>query len=512
MKYLSVFCALVAFGQFNEAFCQGGFLDASFGNGGIIQQDLGPGEQAGSSVTMQPDGKILVGGYGQPGLFTDFMLMRYLPNGTLDLSFGTDGVVYTDIIGFTENSCIVLVQEDGKIVIAGSYFSDGGTSTDIALARYTTDGVLDPTFDSDGIVLSNLPSVANTIYDGLIQADGKIILAGSGGMDSSEKDYLVLRYNTDGTLDYTFDSDGRVFVNITTVKDICYSIKQQSDGKFIMAGTTGHLSGANVTVVKINEDGSMDNTFGTGGIVTTAYGSGADYGTGIAIQSDGKYVVCGNTYNGTSFDFMLLRYNEDGSLDATFDGDGALTYDLAGLNDSWEDVHIMDDDKIVVSGYAEQVTGYDFVVGRYNADATLDMGFGTNGLVTTDIVGSMDKAYSSVIQSDGKIVLCGYADNGVDYDVVLARYYLYGTLSSETENNSETGIAISPNPTKGLVHLVYGNHEDVGRVLLTSSDGKKVMDFSTNDNQVDLSDLPAGIYYVQVFYQNTFYSTKILRN
>ena len=214
---------------------------------------------------------------------------------------------------------------------------------------------------------------------------------------------MLIRYNSDGSLDTGFDTDGKVSTDIGSwSQDFAFSVAIQTDGKLVAIGGNS----GDIALVRYNTDGSLDGTFGTGGIVTTDINSGSnDLAYSVAIQPDGKIVVGGISGTVGSYDFVVVRYNSDGSLDTSFDTDGKVTTDLgSGGNDYGRFVAVQSDGKIVVTGDA----GDDFGAVRYNSNGSLDGSFGTGGIVVTDVgVNSTDNGNSGALQSDGKILVVG---------------------------------------------------------------------------------------------------------
>ena len=213
-----------------------------------------------------------------------------------------------------------------------------------------------------------------------------------------------------GDLDTTFDGDGKVTTNFTAGDDVARGVAIQSDGKIVTAGSAGNTP--DFALARYNTDGSLDITFDGDGKVTTDIFFG-DSAHGVAIQSDGKIVAVGD-----SVDFALARYNADGSLDTTFDGDGKVTTSFTAGEARARGVAIQADGKIVAVGEVGVNPNLDFALARYNADGSLDTTFGVNGLVTTEFNGT-DRARGVAIQSDGKIVAVG--QDGTS-DFALARY------------------------------------------------------------------------------------------
>ena len=228
--------------------------------------------------------------------------------GDLDSTFGTGGKV-TTAIGSNSDARSVLVQSDGKIVAAGT--SGNGSNNVFLAVRYNTGGSLDATFGTGGKVTTSFGSGYACANSAAVQSDGKIVAAGSYYMGGGAV-FAVVRYNTDGSLDATFGMGGKVTTSIGFYADYGNSVALQSDGKIVVAGVSNN---DDIAVVRYNTDGSLDATFGTGGKVTTSIGSGMDYGNSVVLQSNGKIVVTGWSYNGSKNDFAVVRYNTDGSLD-----------------------------------------------------------------------------------------------------------------------------------------------------------------------------------------------------
>jgi uncharacterized delta-60 repeat protein len=363
---------VVASSQFSipSASAAVGDLDTSFSGDGIVRTHLGSSYDYAESIALQRDGKIVTAGYFFNGNDYDFSLVRYNTDGTLDLTFSGDGKVTTSIGIVDDFATSVAIQGDGKIVVAGFSYNDAGTITSFALVRYNTDGTLDSTFSGDGKVTTTVGDTANRSYSIVIQGDGKIVVAGYS-VTSGDYEFAIVRYNTDGTLDLTFSGDGIVTTNIGFSDDRPYSIALQSDGKIVAAGLSYDATGSNTefALVRYNTDGTLDLTFSGDGKVTTSIGSSSVVES-IAIQSDGKIVAAGFSFNaGTSLSyFALVRYNADGTLDLTFSGDGIVTTNIGSTGDSAISIAIQSDGKIVAAGISYIVdTGVDFTLVRYIA-------------------------------------------------------------------------------------------------------------------------------------------------
>ena len=270
----------------------------------------------------------------------------------------------------------VAVQADGKVVVAGSSQNGSRTRYDFSVVRHNADGSLDASFGVGGKVLTRV-GLYSFASEVRIQTDGKIVVAGSAA-NSADFDFAVVRYNTDGSLDTSFGGNGIVITPIGIGRDEGDALIIQPDGKVIVAGH----SSFNFAVVRYNANGSLDTTFGSGGKVITDFGNRAD-ANAATIQPDGKIVVAGDFNAPSGSQVVLARYNTNGSPDTTFDGDGiVLTSGSAGS--SYGNAVAIQlgtaiiPDKIVVAGY-NQSGGYKIAVYRYNLNGSPDTTFNGDG-------------------------------------------------------------------------------------------------------------------------------------
>ncbi len=392
-----------------------GALDTTFDYDGKVVTDIGGSDDPIRAMVIQPDGKIVVAGYTNKWGGYDFALARYNSNGSLDTTFDWDGIVITDIRGETNYGLAIARQSDGKIVVAGMT-----GMADFALARYNSNGSLDSTFDGDGIVVTDVGGT-DICYAVAIQSDGKIVVAGVSN-NWGEDNFALARYNTNGSLDTTFDYDGKVITSIRNY-DVAHAMLIQPDGKIVAAGTsctTGFT--CDFSMARYNSDGSLDASFdGDGKVVTDIRGEDND-GYAIALQSNGRIVLAGMT--GTD-DFALVRYNSNGSPDATFDGDGIVVTDFVGSTDMGYAVAVQLDGKIVMAGRSNRLGTYDLALTRYNVDGSLDTSFDGDGKVLTS-VNNDDTGHAIALQTDGKIVVAGVSDG----NFTLARYHSGGLAFS----------------------------------------------------------------------------------
>jgi uncharacterized delta-60 repeat protein len=315
-----------------------GSPDTNFGTGGKVLTRVSEGGRTASgtfglAVAIQLDGKIVAAGQSSNGVNSDFALVRYNSDGSLDTGFGTGGKVTTHFGGLLDfdAASAVAIQSDGKIVAAGG--TAGGAAV---LVRYTMDGSLDVGFGTAGKVIAPI-AMANAVA---IQSDGKIVAAEVAAL---------VRYNSDGSLDVGFGTGGTVTISSGGAN----AVALQADGKIVAVGHSNCGFGCgDFTLVRYNSDGSLDAGFGSGGAVTTSISPEDDGGNAVALQADGKIVVAGQSGNSVDFNFALARYDTDGSLDSGF-GTGGKVITPAGSGAG--SLVIQSDGKLVAAGGAALV-------------------------------------------------------------------------------------------------------------------------------------------------------------
>lgn len=374
--------------------------------------------------------------------------------GDLDPTFAGDGTVITDFeSGSYDLGFGVTIQRDRKVVVAG--LTQSSTDNAFALVRYSADGTLDATFDGDGKVRTDFTSSSYEHAESVaLQSDGKIVAAGGVHILSSGTgdDFGLARYNPDGTLDTSFDGDGKVATDFAGAStDEARSVAVQPDGKIVAAGISESSpgSGSEFAVARYNSDGSLDTSFGGDGRVMTPISPGSEFPTDVVVQADGKLVVGGDV---GSTGAMLVRYTADGGLDSSFDGDGKVFLTTPGISG----LALQSDGKIVTAGCR-----CPFSVSRFNPNGSVDTSFGEGGNATAPFQAS---AVSSAlaIQPDGKIVAGGVGAAG--HNFAVARFQQRGTLDQIFSSD-------------GMVESVLGGPggRDVASDLGLAPDGKIVL-------------------------------------
>ncbi len=447
-----------------------GSLDTAFNGDGIAITPIGAGADVGNALAFQA-GKVIVAGYSAPtDTFltpADFALVRYNSNGSLDTTFGVGGKRVDDISeDRTANAKAAAIQTDGKIVVAGGRFnSSASTALDaLGLIRFNTDGSFDASFGNNGKVTDS--SIVGKAV--VIQTDGKIVVAGADFSGGSSGNLAFIRYNANGTLDTlqatALGTGGDGSGNAAAI---------QTDGKIVVAGYA-HVSSNDVdfAVVRYNTNGSLDTSFNGTGKVLTSFGTSFDVANAVAIQSDGRIVVTGLT----SKDFAAARYNTNGTLDTSFGTGGKVTTPVgAGVGGDGRAVAIQPDGKIVLAGSSNNGSNYDFAIVRYNVNGALDASFGTGGKVTTAVGTSFDNCNAVKIQSNGKIVAAGSSIVGTNSHFAVVRYNTDGSLDNsfwDSPDSYGSGGKVILDESNGGNDTAYGIALDAqGRAVVVGDAG-----------------------------------------
>lgn len=398
------------------------------GMAALLKTDFSGNFDGLGGIVIQPDGRIVVAGGTSTGArIPSFALARYNGDGTLDQSFGSGGRVITNAGGLEGAGSLALLP-DGKILAGGVGYRNGD---DFAMARYNSDGSLDASFGSNGIVVTDVGGGADIAWDMAVQPDGKILLGGmaeQGNLQASS--FAVVRYNENGKIDSSFGAQGKALIEFSSGFDFAYAIALQPDGKIVLAGVADvNSSDSPFAITRLNSNGRLDSEFGPSGKVRTNFFGEPNQANAVALQSDGKIIVAGWAGRGPERPEVLAiaRYDTNGSLDATFATGGMLTNDFFGRGGEARAIGLQRDGKIVVAGLAGFLRAArpqaDFATVRYNDDGSLDSSFGSAGVTITDFLDVADQANAFAFQQDGKIVVAGSTtDEMTRSDFAIARY------------------------------------------------------------------------------------------
>jgi uncharacterized delta-60 repeat protein len=422
-----------------------GMLDQTFGSGGSTLASLGDRTvTVAQALALQPDGKLVVAGYSRVSGINQLMVARYTAAGILDLTFGTNGSTLTALgDGIFAIAQALALQPDGKLVVAG-YVQVGGNNQ-LVVARYTPSGLLDLSFGTNGSTLTPLGDGSDTRANALVlQNDGKLVVAGYARVGGNNQ-LVVARYTTAGILDLSFGTNGSTLTPLGDGSDTrANALVLQNDGKLVVAGYARVGGNNQLVVARYTTAGILDLSFGTNGSTITSLGDGTNTrANALVLQNDGKLVVAGYARVGGNNQLVVARYTPSGLLDLTFGTNGSTLTPLGiGTNTVSYALVLQSDGKPVVAGYARVIGGdYQLAIARYSTTGILDLSFGANGSTLTALGnGTNTVSYALVLQSDGKPVVAGYALAGGVNQLFVTRYVNPFTLASFNASYGPVGI------------------------------------------------------------------------
>ncbi len=377
------------------------------------------------AMAIQADGKIVQAGECASATVVNFCAVRYNTDGSLDTGFNGTGKVISPTGSSTSGARGIAIQSDGKIVLAGYCFS--GSNQDFCALRLNSNGSLDNAFNGSGKVITPVGSSSDFATAVAVQIDGRIVVAGACD-NGTRFDFCAVRYNANGGLDSSFNGSGKVITPNGSFEGIVGAVAIQTDGKIVLVGTCGSTSFCGV---RYNVDGSLDTTANGGGFGANP-GGRVDQATAIAIQADGKFVVAGSCYNGTVYDFCMVRFDgANASLDFGFSGTWRVITPVGNSGGLANAAFVQPDGKIVLAGLCNNGGNFDFCAVRYHANGTLDSGFNGSGKLLTPVGNGYDRASAAAIQSDGKIVLAGSCANSTGNNVFCTARYDGGPFGAQ---------------------------------------------------------------------------------
>lgn len=330
-----------------------GSLDTTFSNDGKLCTSVGSRGEA-MAVAIDSSGRIIAAGEARVGASAQFVVVRYLQDGSLDEDFDGDGKAFAFSNLAYANA--VVIDGSGKIIVGGDSYVNGA-GYQFALARFNTDGSLDNTFSQDGRVNTTFPSSSSSeVTDLAIDQNGKIVAVGWGGFSNSERDarFTIARYLSDGSLDSGFDGDGKVITNFASIEEMATGVAIDQDNKIVVGGYAHYpdsliYDDAEFVVARYNTNGSPDATF-SGGRARTYLSTYAVNAGNLVIDANGKIILAGGIVVGDRWQVALVRFTRNGTLDTSFDGDGIRISNLS-YNEEWANAVRLDaSGRIVVGG------------------------------------------------------------------------------------------------------------------------------------------------------------------
>lgn len=487
-----------------EVSAQAGNLDPSFGGTGLVTTLIEPAHDRAYGMAIQPDGKVVLAGYRGGFDDVKAVVLRYTVDGALDSTFGQSGITEITVPGRSTEITAVRMQSDNKIVVAGSA-ADMLNGTDIMLARLLADGTLDPEFGGTGVITSGLVGLEDRAFDLRVQPDGKLLACGvtwDAAYDDTVMAHTpitIVRYTTDGVLDPTFGSGGWVQQSFASVASGGTSMALGADGSItLVCDAINDQVQYSFGVARFLSDGTLDDGFGQSGLVVTQVGSdpGTSRGFAIALTSDGHVLVVG----GTGSSLGMARYRSNGTLDQGFGTNGVVVATGMDIVMGYSVVETPDG-KYEVGGISYD-NNVDFALARFLPNGDPDTTFGLGGEVHTDVDGDQDWAFSLARDGD-RLVLGGSAFIDGQEHFAAARYLDELALGIVGVDTPAHEILIYPDPVADFATLRYTSHEqDRYTLSLIDPSGRPCRIFFTNElrsggphsEPLDLSGITAGHY------------------
>jgi uncharacterized delta-60 repeat protein len=484
---------------------QAGTIDQTFGENGYVTANLGSNGSQFTQFVAQSDGKFLAFGYHY---FGEIKLVRYLSNGQLDTGFGADGVATVN--EETTSTVAGGLTPDGKIVVAFTKSDPNGIlGSTLMVARFKSDGELDAGFGTNGILnLASLGTVRGLSEAIHVLANGDFIVIGVGA--DGQKEIIATKVKANGTLDENFGTDGKLI--ILANHDVNQVKSARQVGNRIAIASAG-WDYPEMNVHQIFDNGVRDPSFGTNGHTAINLQNIVAIG-GVCISPNGGVAVAISEYSGNVL--IVKKIKSNGTHDSSFGGDGSSTLHLSESATA-SGIALQQDGKLLIGGMAGLGEGEDFVVGRFNADGTPDASFGNDGIAK-----HLDPAHNHcstnmLMQPDGKLLLGGFTQNTGLSSMVR---YLTGAVNSTAEGvKPVSDLSINPNPVTGAKAAVnftlkenatvtFEVFDMAGQLLSTST--KQLM-HGLQVEQVQVADLPAGTYLLSIRTGNGHVTEKLVR-
>ncbi len=421
-----------------------GHLDPTFGNGGQVLTDIGPRVDAISEIAFDANGAIIAAGRSQldhaSGDYADWAIAKYSKDGILDPFFGNAGSVVNSFGKQQGRISDLLVQPDGKILVTG--WNRGELrGANIGLGRYLPNGTLDSTFGTNGLALISLGVQHSYTRKVLPLADGRFLVIGHtrNNPDGTTRRWfnpLMMRFHANGTLDKSFGNQGVQIIRLKDREEVrVYCAGMDAQKRIIATGYYNFGLEKSLMISRLNEGGGFDLTFQQPnspmpGVVKYDLNRGQDEAWSIVSTSDGGILVGGQTFTGNDFDFLLIKLDAQGVPDAKFGVNGVVTTPIGYGDDTIRSLALQKDGKILAAGECTDPFGpgsnnIDFCLARYTPEGKLDEGFGNferfPGTSVFDFGKPLEVAHSVQVQSDGKIILAGESQFNGAGQFALAR-------------------------------------------------------------------------------------------
>lgn len=479
---------------------QEGEFDISFNGDGKLILDLSYDDGA-TCVAMQPDEKIVIGGTVSKSDVSSVVLRldRY---GNADLTFGTLGIAEISFPDFDPSIQDVGIQDDGKILALSRTYR--ASESGVMINRLNANGSLDMTFGDTGMVYREGwfgSSYWNSI---LPMPGGKFIVGGYAYFSNGGVSGVMLGYNENGSRNLAFGDSGMVKFSLNGSSVNIEKLFRSKNGQIWAVGSGYAQGNRNFLIAQFNEDGTFYSPFGGNGIATIPFGDDAS-AYDAAEQGDGKLVLAGSIYLNGDYQFAVSRILTDGTLDQSFGSNGKVTTKVLNGDSRAVSVSVLGDGKILTAGEAEGIWNKDFAIVRYRKDGSLDPSFNYDGISTKNMGSDDDEARAAVMQPNGRLVMVGKTfENSFSSNVFTAGRFLGGQGTVGITEAEVYDFTVFPNPAHSYIQLQFEHFVNEIQVSLINQSGGVVstwqgLGYSLN---IDVQQVPAGLYLLQVQLDN----------
>jgi uncharacterized delta-60 repeat protein len=483
--------------------CQEGLPDMSFGNNGIaLYTPNDVSSDSRTDIAVQKDGKILMLGNILNAGSLDYLIIRFNRNGTIDNSFNGAGHTIISNADWNDYPGAITIQKDGKIILVGSseQLIDNSYKSRFAVIRLNSDGSLDHSFNGNGKVFTSFGNTSAHAHSIALQVDGRIVVGGDSdkGFGGPNLDFAIARYLPNGVLDSTFSGDGKVITTIDNINnERIFSVAIQPDGKIVGVGFTSKVALGNITqfaVIRYNANGVLDSSFNGNGIAVQNSSFGHDFGRAVIVQNDGKILVTGQTMDTAGL--KLVRHNSDGTPDNKFGTAGVVILNIDTAS-GWK-LLLQNDKKVIIAATINDGGVSKFCALCIKENGLLDSSFGQNG--KTIIPVKLVAYVRTAAFQDDKILIGGksYEGSGVPIYTIVR---LNNNLGPS--NNNSKNIILYPNPTQDNIKLKFLGYDETVVIVLFDAIGRTIRiqkNFVTDQSIVEIEShfLPQAVYQIAI--------------
>lgn len=484
-----------------------GDLDFSFGTNGKILHPSSIYTDGIQGIAIQSDGKILAVGSKN---YLKYFVMRLNSDGSIDNTFGQSGIVEDSILGEAYGHD-VKVDAMGRILVTGyTRHWNAGWLEDLFVARLLQNGSYDNTFGINGKFISYLsqpmaPEKKNAGRRIIILNDGNILIGGTFDYGTSvNPDFAVFKITASGQFDNSFGINGYVYYHVSGI-DALTDIFLQNDGKMLLTGST--FNPVIVSVIRLNSNGGLDNSFGTNGIVLIDFGTPCQSGRSVIQLANGKILLSGSRGSCTSLDYFITRLESDGQIDNSFGISGFNFFDN-GSSEGMRSMALLPDNNIILIGASAE----NLLMVCYDSLGLINNSFANNGSLVVDYGGNNDAALCSVIQPDGKLLVSGFSFDTSNSLIYYPFARLYSTYTSVNEFGSiGFNFSVYPNPANNLINLNFSQQNTLPEYYeIIDVSGKIIFKekIYSNNTQINIEHLPSSLYLLQVKNKNGVVGSK----